>query len=155
MVRVLLITLLFTPLTTWTFTPPPDTPQTASFVGAEGCRDCHAAYFKAWSATKHARALGKLSGADKSSGKCTRCHVTDTAEMLAASKGAPKLDNVQCEACHGAARAHADAARAGNPAGAKTTAISEATCTRCHNPESPHYKTFIYAALAPLVHRVQ
>ena len=155
MIRVVLIALLFVPGFSRTAAPPDASAQTGSIVGAEACRDCHAAQFKAWSTTKHARALSKLSGGDRGSGKCIRCHVTDTVEMLAASKDSPKFENVQCEACHGTGRAHVEAAKAGNAATAKMAAMGETSCTRCHNKESPHYKTFIYAALAPLVHRVQ
>lgn len=137
--------------------PPAATaPQDASaFVGAEACRDCHAAYNQAWSTTKHARALNQLTRADRTSGRCIRCHVTDTAEMMAAQKDNPKFPDVQCEACHGAGRPHVEAARAGNAADARTRPISEETCTRCHNTESPHYKTFIFNALKTLVHRVE
>jgi len=133
----------------------PGPQEPAAFVGAEACRGCHVNYFQAWSTTKHARALSKLSGGDRDSGKCIRCHVTDTAEMMTASKDTPMFPNVQCEACHGAGGTHVEAARAGNAARARTAAMSEATCTRCHNQTSPHYKTFIYSALAPLVHRIQ
>jgi hypothetical protein len=156
MVRVLVVAALTGVGAALTAATPQQTPpQADAFVGSEACRDCHANYFLAWSTTKHARALSKLSGSDRASGKCIRCHVTDTTAMLAATNNSPKFPNVQCEACHGAGRAHVDAAKAGNAAAATTTAITEASCTRCHNEESPNYRTFIYAALAPLVHRVQ
>jgi hypothetical protein len=156
MVRVLVLAVIVGAAAVLTAATHPPLPQQAdAFMGSEACRDCHANYFQAWSTTKHARALTKLSGSDRTSGKCIRCHVTDTPAMLAATKDAPTFPNVQCEACHGAGRAHVDAARAGNAATATTAAITEASCTRCHNEESPHYRTFIYSALKPLVHRVQ
>ncbi len=136
-------------------TPASAPQQPDAFVGADACRECHLNYYQAWSTTKHARALDKLSGSDRSSGKCVRCHVTDTAAMLTASNDNPKFPNVQCEACHGAGRAHVEAAKAGSPATARTDTLTEKSCTRCHNEESPNYKTFIYAALVSLVHRVQ
>jgi len=126
-----------------------------AFVGAEACRDCHSAIYQAWSTTKHARALGKLSGGDRSSDQCVRCHVTDTVAMLTASNNSAKFPNVQCEACHGAGRTHVEAAKAGNASAAKTAPANEEMCRRCHNLQSPHYRTFIYAAMVGLVHRAQ
>jgi cytochrome c5 len=156
MIRVFILALSASVSATVLAATPASTAQQAdAFVGAEACRDCHANFFQAWSATKHARALSKLSGSDRTGSQCVRCHVTDTAAMLAASESGPKLQNVQCEACHGAGRPHVEAARAGNPGAARTDPITERTCTRCHNEESPHYKTFIYTALVGLVHRVQ
>jgi hypothetical protein len=156
MVRVLILTVLAGVSAALVTAAPPSLPQQAdAFVGAEACRSCHLDLFQAWSATKHARALSRLSGAERSSGQCIRCHVTDTAAMLVASDDDPSLPNVQCEACHGASRAHVDAAKAGNAEAARTDAIVDKTCTRCHNEESPRYKTFIYAAMVGLVHRMQ
>lgn len=159
MVRILCLAALVPLLAS--FEPAPVSPAAAlpqdasAFVGAEACRECHAAYNQAWSTTKHARALNQLSRADRTSGRCIRCHVTDTAEMMAAQNDSPKFPDVQCEACHGAGRPHVEAARAGNAAAAKTRRISEQTCTRCHSTESPNYKTFIFNALKTLVHRVE
>ena len=133
----------------------PEAQEADPIVGAEACRDCHTDYYQAWSTTKHARAFSRLSGGDRSNGECIQCHVTDTAAMLAASNNSPKHSNVQCEACHGAGRAHIEAAKAGNAASATTAPANEEMCRRCHNLKSPHYKTFIYAALVGLVHRVQ
>jgi len=159
MVRILCLAALVPLLTAFdpvAVSPAPAPTQDAgAFTGADACRDCHAAYNQAWSTTKHARALNQLSRADRTSGRCIRCHVTDSAEMMAAQNDSPKFPDVQCEACHGAGRPHVEAARAGNAAAAKTRPISEATCTRCHNTESPHYKTFIFSALKGLVHPVR
>lgn len=130
--------------------PPP--PQADMFTGSDACRDCHTAEHGAWSSTKHAHALSKLSQSDRSGGKCIGCHVTDTAEMLAASANEPKFPNVQCESCHGAGRKHVEAAKAGKPEEARTKAVSEETCTRCHNSESPSYRPFIYRAMVGLSH---
>lgn len=126
--------------------------QADAFVGANSCQDCHMDYYESWSKTKHSRALDKLTGRNRSSGECIECHVTDTPEMLAATDDTPKFPNVQCEACHGAGRAHVEAAKAGKAAAVKTSPADEQTCRRCHNLRSPNYKTFVYSALSGLVH---
>lgn len=134
----------------------PAAPQASAFVGAEACKACHENYVTAWAETKHARALNRLNAADREGGQCIRCHVTGTPEMIAAEGAKPSLPGVQCEACHGAGRAHVEAATAG---GAKPGAIAkkpdEKNCTQCHNPTSPHYRPFFYAAMTGLVHRVK
>lgn len=130
------------------------TDPTAGFVGADGCKDCHAAIFAAWSDTKHAKALGKLWTSDRQGGQCIRCHVTGTPERIAAEGSSPSFPNVQCEACHGAGQAHVEAAKSGKAATVRTPAVTEATCTACHNDTSPHYKPFFFRALKGLVHKV-
>lgn len=125
----------------------------ADYVGADTCKDCHGEVFKAWSQTKHARALTKLQEADRSSGKCIGCHVTGPAEAILAEGATPTHPNVQCESCHGPGKRHVDAARGGDASNARTTAVTETTCTRCHNETSPHYKPFYYQAMVGLVHR--
>jgi hypothetical protein len=127
--------------------------QTPAFAGAEACKECHANVHEAWASTKHARALGRLGPADREGTACLRCHTTGTPEMIAAEGATPSLPGVQCEACHGPGRAHIDAAKAGNPRSRITKTPGEDVCTRCHNPDSPHYKSFYYSALVGLVHR--
>lgn len=127
----------------------------AAYVGDRACADCHKPQHDAWSSTKHATALSKLGLSERSNGQCIRCHVTGSAEMIAAERGNPSRPNVQCEACHGPGRAHVDAARAGQAASVKTAPIAEQTCTRCHNETSPHYRPFFFTAMKGLVHQVR
>jgi hypothetical protein len=132
--------------------PPPESP----YVGAAGCKDCHAKYYDAWGETKHARSIAHLSAEDLQGGQCTPCHATGTPQQIAAEGASPTLPGIQCEACHGPGRAHADAARAGAPKpGNIVKTPPEKACTRCHNQTSPHFRPFFYAALAPLVHKVR
>jgi hypothetical protein len=123
-----------------------------SYVSAGACKACHADEYAAWSKTKHSMALSRLSAEDKESGKCIKCHVTGSPDMIAAEGSTPGHENVQCEACHGPGSAHLDAAKAGNAKQVKTVPITEATCTRCHSPESPHYKYFSFDGMKSLVH---
>lgn len=125
----------------------------SEFVGADTCKDCHNAVYQAWSRTKHAKALSKLQAANREGGTCIGCHVTGSPAMIAAEGANPSHPNVQCEACHGAGKAHVDAAKAGDASNVRTTKIAESTCTRCHNDTSPHYKPFFYSAMVGLVHR--
>jgi len=131
--------------------PPPV--DLGPYIGSDACESCHAPQHTAWADTKHARALARLGASDKEGGQCIRCHVTGTPEMIAEDGANPRLPNVQCEACHGPGRAHVEAAQAGNPASARTAPVVEETCTRCHNEQSPRYKTFIFIALKGMVHR--
>jgi nitrate/TMAO reductase-like tetraheme cytochrome c subunit len=129
-------------------------PNPASmYVGAATCNECHEPVYAAWSKTKHANALDKLSREEREGGLCIKCHVTGTPEMIAAEGGKPSLPGVQCENCHGPGAAHVQAARNGDATDARTAAVTEETCLRCHNKTSPHYKPFFFGAMKPLVHR--
>lgn len=135
-------------------TATPQQPNT--YVGADACKECHANYYQVWSGTKHSRALGRLTGGDREGGKCIRCHVTGSPEMIAADGAKPTLPNVQCEACHGAGGKHVGQAKAkAIEKGAIAKTPDEDACTRCHNNTSTHYKPFFYAALKGLVHPVK
>jgi hypothetical protein len=126
-------------------------PEGPQYVGADSCKTCHQAIYDVWVNTKHARALNRLSSADKKT-DCIRCHVTGTAEQIAAEGDAPKFPGAQCESCHGAASLHV-----ADPTVTKGLAKkpSESVCTKCHNEKSPHYRGFVYAAMVGLSHPVK
>ena len=127
-----------------------------SYVGADACKSCHGGHLDAWSNTKHQKALGKLQGGDRESGKCIRCHVTGSPEMIEADGAKPRLPGVQCEACHGAGGTHVEQAKTkAIVKGAITAVPDEGACTKCHSEESPHYKPFFYSAMKGLVHPVK
>lgn len=138
-------------------TPQPDAvaDETAGYAWAGACKECHAEVHAAWSHTKHSTALNRLRGDDRTGTACVGCHVTGPARLL--SEGADvKNAGVQCEACHGPGRAHAEAARAGSPASAvMVRKVPESTCVACHNEKSPHYRGFFYSALIGLVHKTK
>lgn len=136
--------------------PKPAAAQSAPdpFLGGEGCKTCHTAVADAWSKTKHARAMDALSGNDRTNTTCLACHVTATPETLGAQITNPHHPNVQCEACHGAGRAHAEQAAAGTPALAgMTKSPAEKVCLGCHNSKSPSFKGFFYSGMKALVHK--
>jgi hypothetical protein len=139
-----------------TLVPQPAAAQTlaaasATHVWAPACRECHATIYAAWEKTKHANAIERLSGAEREK-ECVRCHVTGDAELRIDGRLANA--GVQCESCHGAGRAHVEAARAGRAAEAPMKTAGEPVCLRCHNDRSPHFKGFYFKMMAPLVHKV-
>src|SRR5512133_2210206 len=91
----------------------PAAPPPSPYIGAEACKACHAAIYESWSKTKHARATNRVRDEDRESGACMGCHATGSAEQIAQERMKPSLPGVQCESCHGPARAHAtsDAAK--------------------------------------------
>jgi len=134
--------------------PAPAFVQTA-YVGAAACKDCHGEHYEAWDKTKHSKALSKLQPADRASGKCIKCHVTGSDEMIAAEADKPTFPNVQCESCHGSGQAHIEAAKTGDTVTDRPKRTTEQTCTKCHNDTSPHYKPFYYSAMVGMVHSVK
>ena len=131
---------------------PPAAPS-SPYIGAEACKTCHAAIYDSWSKTKHARAASRVrSDEDRASGKCMGCHATGSAEQIAREKAEPSLPGVQCECCHGPARAHASS-EPGKPVFTGLTRHPQAgDCERCHNSQSPHFQGFVFSGMKLLVH---
>src|SRR5690349_12667461 len=119
--------------------------QAPGYAWADSCRGCHQDIYDAWAKTKHASALDRLSNADQEK-ECIGCHVTGPKARVGDGK---KVLNrgVQCEACHGAAAAHA--ADPTMKAGLVKTPLS-GTCEECHSDKSPKFKGFWYDAMKPL-----
>jgi hypothetical protein len=126
-------------------------PPQSPYIGAEACKTCHAAICDSWSKTKHARAAGRVRDEDRESGTCMGCHATGTAEQIAQERLNPSLPGVQCEACHGPARAHATS-ESGKVMTGLVRHPQSGECERCHNTQSPHFQGFVYRAMALLVH---
>jgi cytochrome c554/c'-like protein len=123
-----------------------------AYAGAEACKSCHQAIYSSWLQTKHARTLGRLSKDQRESGECIRCHVTGTPELIAREGASPSHPNVECEACHGPGSRHA--ADATVRAGIRKVP-GAAACEACHNDKSPHFRGFVYAALAQFSHAMK
>lgn len=135
-------------------TPAPTAQASDQYVWADACRGCHAAQYDAWAKTKHARAIERLSREQRvADSACVSCHISGLKEPVDVG-GQMVNANVQCEACHGPGRAHAEAAQTGAaPTVRMVASPPERTCTLCHREASPHYRGFFYAALKGLVHR--
>jgi Ni/Co efflux regulator RcnB len=129
-------------------------PASDAYAWDAACKECHADIHDAWAKTKHARTINRLTGADRQAGSaCIGCHVTGPKDPLEV-EGTMVNANVQCEACHGAGKAHIEAAKAGNAASVRLAKKpAAAVCETCHNDKSPHYRGFYYSALAGLVHK--
>lgn len=123
------------------------------YAWAGACQECHEAIHTSWAATKHATAINRLNSDERKGSQCIGCHVTGPKQAVMV-EGKQANGGVQCEECHGPAKAHIDAARAGNVASVKLTRKAPAAlCQTCHNEKSPHYRGFYYNALVGLVHR--
>jgi hypothetical protein len=121
----------------------------AAYRWADACKDCHEPVYQAWSHTKHASALRRLSAGEQQK-DCVGCHLTGPKTPV--FDGSKVLNaGVQCEACHGAAAAHVADPQV------KTGLVrkpSSATCEECHSASGPHFKGFFYDAMAGLSHKV-
>ena len=119
----------------------------AGYVWAGACKECHAAIYASWEKTKHARAITKLDS-EQQQKDCIQCHVTG-AKALVLEDGKPLNAGVQCEACHGPGAAHA-----ADPAKLPPK-VRERDCTTCHSDRSPHFRGFVFSAMAGLCHPVK
>jgi hypothetical protein len=146
----------------------PATAGDHAFVGADKCKMCHnaapkGAQYTKWSESSHSKAFATLASEEarkvasakgiadpQKAAECLKCHVTghgtDAARLTDKYNAA---QGVSCESCHGAGgdywkmevmKDHAKSVAAG------MTVPDEATCKTCHNPESPTFKGFDYAA---------
>lgn len=134
--------------------PAPPAAQVAEgYVWAEACKACHGAIWDGWHETKHARTITRLS-ADEKQTACVGCHVTGPKQVV--MDGSAHVNaNVQCESCHGAGKAHIEAATAGTAKpGHVVRSPDQRLCESCHNDKSPHYRGFFFSALKGLVHKV-
>ncbi|MBI5117862.1 cytochrome c family protein [Candidatus Poribacteria bacterium] len=144
----------------------PATAADHNYIGVKGCKMCHnapdkGAQFKAWEASKHAKAYATLASPQaKEVGKakgianpqeakeCLKCHVTgyglDASRFEATYT---KEEGISCESCHGAGKDYKQVNIMKDLAKAKEAGLiipDEKTCTKCHNSESPTFKSFNY-----------
>ena len=118
-------------------------PPLLSFVGEKGCQTCHPREHEHWTTTAHARAYDTLIKKDKTSdASCLACHTTgEDAHQNINSR----IENVQCEACHGPAKDHPDSRK-------DLEKVDENNCRKCHNPtNSPqfNYDQYVQRILHP------
>ena len=131
--------------------------QAPTYVGSVKCKMCHnkettGNQFKIWSESAHASAWKNLSG-DKAlevgkklgiaepqkSEKCLKCHGSIAGFVE---------EGTTCEACHGPGSAYKTMAIMKDREMAKKNGLiipDEKTCVRCHNSESPTFKSFDFA----------
>ena len=112
-----------------------------TFAGAEACATCHVKAYDIWQKSHHAKALGNLKAKGKDQDpECVSCHVLgfEVKGGFVSESDSPQFANVQCESCHGPAKAHV-----ANPGikpvltgGGKTKEV----CVSCHH--LPHSSSF-------------
>jgi hypothetical protein len=125
--------------------PPPAEPGRPFYVGMDKCVSCHKPAAAFWHKTVHAGAWKTLVDVGKQADyKCVGCHVTGYGEIGGTSLGhTQRLENIQCETCHGAGSDHVAAKGLEDPPAIQRQAPSP-VCTNCHNEH--HSDTFNYNA---------
>ena len=143
--------------------------QENEYIGAAKCKMCHnkpetGKQYDIWKASGHAKAFETLKGAEaikigqakgiadpSKDQKCLKCHSTyhsvkaDAIETLTATEG------VSCESCHGPGSLYKVATIMKDQKAAMAKGLvmpTEATCKKCHNPESPNFKGFNFKEYA-------
>lgn len=114
-----------------------DTPYGGEIV----CKACHVAQHSIWIDSRHSRAYATLQNVNKHFDlECLQCHVVGLKqEGFLSVELTPTLLNVQCENCHGPAKAHIS-----NPTQVRPpTKPAQQTCVSCHR--GSHSPTFEYS----------
>ncbi len=112
------------------------------YVGEKSCKTCHKVEFESWATSKHANAWAALKAEEQKKPECASCHMTGktaTDSMLV---------NVACESCHGPGSEYKSMKNMKDHALAVAAGVltpTEATCTQCHNKNSPTFKGFTFA----------
>jgi hypothetical protein len=118
--------------------PPPAPAGESHYVGVEVCSACHKSEREFWNQTRHAAAYPTLASEHKEFNlDCVSCHVTGYDKPGGSTVvHVEKLENVQCEVCHGPGSRHVD-----KPDVDKLIAIPEQSlcAATCHHP--PHVKS--------------
>jgi hypothetical protein len=119
-------------MTAWTAKHPAK--PIAPWAGATQCAGCHAKEYAIWEKTAHAHAITTLRTIKRDFTKaCVYCHVTgwDSPDGggFADPASTSQLNDVQCEACHGAGAAHI-----ADPSAPYGAVDAPAACTGCHDP---------------------
>ena len=106
-----------------------------AYTSSSACAQCHMAQYVKWSNSKHAHATDSLvSKQFEFEVSCLSCHAT--AQLQANAAELTKMQQVQCEQCHGPGGDHA--AKPGKGYGRITNI--QAACSACHTPDtSPNF----------------
>ena len=119
--------------------PAPVPAGESGYVGVESCTSCHQEERAFWNGTGHAKAYPTLANQNKQYNlECVGCHVTGyDAPGGSTVAHVDRLENVQCEVCHGPGSRHSDAPKA---PGLIARSPEKSLCaSKCHHP--PHVKS--------------
>lgn len=139
--------------------------QQFDYVGSTTCKPCHTPQFVTWEKTTMAKAFEVLRPGERVDAKldadldpdadyttdpeCLRCHTVGYGEPtgFTSIEETPDLAGVGCETCHGAGSGYVPDNVMGNNNKSHSFAevfskgliypVSEESCRRCHNEESP------------------
>lgn len=112
------------------------------YVGENGCKTCHKVEYDSWKTSKHANAWAALKPEEQKKPECASCHMTGRTAADSV------IVNVSCEACHGPGSEYKSMTKMKDHKLATAAGLlipNEATCTQCHNKNSPTFKGFTFA----------
>ena len=114
---------------------------TATYVGIDKCKTCHAQQFKDYEKRKFSKAWSVLVMRGKNKDpECLKCHTTGYGQGgFVSEETTPHLKYKQCEACHGPGSIHAS--NPGNAEvreGMKMYTHKPDDCTKCHRGVIAH-----------------
>ena len=117
-----------------------------AYAGIDSCTPCHKEAKAVWDKTPHAKAYATLSTQFKQFNlDCVSCHVTGYDEPGGSTVvHVEKLENVQCEICHGPSSKHV---KSPNKVTVPVPKPSPPRCLACHHP--PHVHEFDAVAKMP------
>jgi hypothetical protein len=120
--------------------PPAPEPGQASYVGVEACSFCHEEPRKVWDGTPHSHAYATLKKDSKEYNlDCVSCHVSGYGKAGGSTVTFnDKLEDVQCEECHGPGSLHVKDPKKKGLVTAKPSL--DACVSSCHHP--PHVEGF-------------
>ena len=130
--------------------------QDAKYIGAAKCKMCHnkaekGEQYNKWLASPHAKAMSVLKADEKKNPKCLKCHSTAAGVDQSLVASITVEEGVSCESCHGPGSLYKVATIMKDQKAAIAKGLvmpTEATCKKCHNPESPNFKGFNFKEYA-------
>ncbi|MEJ2573164.1 MAG: multiheme c-type cytochrome [Gammaproteobacteria bacterium] len=116
------------------------------YASDEPCQYCHQDAYAIWKKSRHASAFSALEDVNKSfDPNCLQCHTVGFNKPggFIDMEATASLTNVQCESCHGAARAHVKSGGTKPVANADWRPVE--MCAQCHTqPHSPSFNFHKY-----------
>lgn len=131
--------------------PPPVPKGQSGYVGDAVCGKCHKSEQKFWDTTAHAHAYASLVAVHKQYNlNCVGCHVTGYEKPGGSTvTHTAKLENVQCEVCHGPGSRHA--ADPSNAAFIVAKPSRSLCASSCHHPPHVHADWDVNAAFKHII----